>query len=99
MKAYYSGIVEYWSLTDPRKENCNPVLTVDLQFSGTNPYMAPREFEDIFRKVSENYHNSYLLLELIGWFENDRKEGYGHLGHNNSRFVVSEIIKATMVRK
>jgi len=99
LKAYYSGIDEYWSLTDPRKQNCNPALTVDLQFTGTNPYMTPKEFENVFLKVTNNYQNSYLLLELIGKFENDRKEGYGHLGHNNSRFVVTEIIKATLKKK
>lgn len=61
--------------------------------------MPPKEFEEIFRKVAENYHNSYLMLEMIGKFDNSNKEGYGHLGHNNSRFIVDEIIKATFLTK
>lgn len=99
LKSYYSGIDEYWSLKSTEKRKCDSTLTVDLQFSGYSPFLPPKKFEDVFTKVVENYHNSYLLLEAVGMFENDRKEGYGHLGSNNSRFIVSELVKATIIKK
>lgn len=99
LKSYYSGIDEYWSLKSIEKRKCNPALSVDLQFAGYNPFLPPQQFEEVFTEVHERYHNSFLLLEAVGVFENDRKEGYGHLGSNNSRFVVSEIVKATIAKK
>ena len=99
LKCYYSGIDEYWSLSSTEKKKCNPDLTVDLQFTGYNPFQPPQQFEEVFRKVHQSYHNSYLILEAVGTFENDRKSGYGHLGSNNSHFVVSEIKKATLIKK
>lgn len=99
LKSYYSGIDEYWSLSSTEKRKCNPELTVDLQFAGFNPFQPPVQYENVFRKVHESYHNSYLLMEAVGAFDNERRGGYGHLNSNNSRFVVSEIIKVTIIKK
>jgi hypothetical protein len=99
LKCYYSGIDEYWSLSNIKKKKCKPDLTVDLQFSGYSPFMTPEKFQDVFSEVHDNYNNSYLKIEAIGLFENDSKHGYGHLGHNNARFTVSELIKAELVKK
>jgi hypothetical protein len=97
VKGFYSGVDEYWSLNNGRAK-CNEKLTVDLQFKD-DPFNPPKEFESAFREVHNNYHNSYLQIEAVGTFENDRQGGYGHLGSNNSRFVVYELIEATLIRK
>jgi len=99
LKSYYAGIDEYWSLDNIEKKPCKPNLTVDLQFSGTNPFDPPAKFQSLFLKAHENYHNTYLLIEAIGVFENDSKTGYGHLGSNKSRFVVSELLNVTLFKR
>ena len=99
LKAYYSGIDEYWSLKNTEKKQCKPYLNVDLQFSGTNPFNPPEKFQSLFLMAHENYHNTYLLIEAIGMFENDSKTGYGHLGSNKSRFVVHELLNVTLFKK
>lgn len=99
LKSYYGGIDEYWSLRNPKKKTCDPELHVDLQFTGDNPFMPPEKFKKIFREVHDNDHNTYLFIEAVGIFEQDPKKEYGHLGSNNSRFIVSEIIEATLVRQ
>lgn len=98
LKCYYSGIDEYWSLKNIKPGDCNSKLSVDLQFTGYNPFNPPEKFETVFREASENY-NTYLLIEAVGIFENGNKNGYGHLGSNNSRFIVSELIKVTLMKK
>ena len=99
LKSFYSGVDEYWSLTNVKRNTCNTELSVDLQFAGHNQFSPPEKFEKVFREAYENYHNTYLLIEAVGMFENESKTGYGHLGSNNSRFVVTELINATLVKK
>ncbi len=99
LTGYYSGIDEYWSLKNTKKKACNSKLTVDLQFAGYNPFNPPEKFEKVFREAYENYHDTYLLIKAVGVFKQDGKNGYGHLGSNNSQFVVSEIIEASLIRK
>ena len=99
LRCYYSGIEEYWSLKDIEKKNCSPKLRIDLQFAGKNPFLVPKKFEKAFSDVRDNYYNSFLLIEAIGMFENDNKSGYGHLGSNNARFIISELVKAEVIRK
>lgn len=83
LKCYYSGIDEYWSLKNIKMDDCNSKLSIDLQFAGHNPFMPSEKFKNVFRKANENYHNTYLLIEAVGVFENDSKTGY-----NNSRFGI-----------
>jgi hypothetical protein len=99
LTSYYSGIDEYWSLKNIKQKACSSKLTVDLQFAGYNPFNPPEKFEKVFREAHENYHDTYLLIKAVGVFEQDRKNGYGHLGSNNARFVISEIIEASFIRK
>jgi len=99
LKCLYSGIDEYWSLKDIARRKCKPALSIDLQFVGYNPFLPPEKYRKVFTEVGNNYHNSYLLLEAIGIFEKDSSNRYGHLGSNNSRFIVSELISATLHAK
>jgi hypothetical protein len=99
LKSFYSGVDEYWSLSNVERKDCHPKLNVDLQFTGYNPFNPPEKFKKVFREAHENYPNTYLLIEAVGIFENESKSGYGHLGSNNSRFIVSELINATLVKK
>jgi len=96
IKCNYSGVDEYWGLG---QKKCKSKISVNLEFSGDNPFREPKEFENVFREVHDNYYNSYLEIEAVGVFETDRKNGYGHLGSNNSRFVVYKLIRATLIRK
>ena len=98
VKGYYSGIDEYWSFNNGRTE-CKEKFTVDLQSKDDIGFVVPVKFEDVFQEVHKNYHNTYLEIEAVGIFENDRQTGYGHIGTNNSRFVVSKLIKATLIKK
>ena len=94
IKANYCGVEEYWSLSG--KKSCNEKLNVDLQFkSGNTPFV----YKSIFNKVHNRYYNSCLEIEAIGVFENDSKSGYGHLGSNNSVFLVSNLISAKLIKK
>ena len=98
VKALYSGIDEYWSLRSVDKK-CSD-LKVNLEYAGPSRFnSAPPKYDSLFRYVSENYHKTYLLLELVGKFDNSNKEGYGHMNYNNSRFIVSEIVSASMLQK
>jgi hypothetical protein len=99
IKAFYSGVDEYWALQSTTKK-CVPDLKVNLEFNGPGRFNPPPiQYDSLFRHVSENYHNKYLALELLGQFDNSNKEGYGHLGSNKSRFIVREIISASIMRK
>jgi len=83
-KAIYSGVMEYWSLSSPGK--CKNGYQVDLDL----PYDdIPKKFRNVFNK-SQSF--KYIIIEAVGIFETGRKEGYGHLGSNNSRFLISELV-------
>jgi len=96
IKCKYSGYEEYWSLKN-EKIKCDSALRIELEFKDERD--VPKEYEKIFEEVYNNYWKSFLVIEAIGIFENDRKTGYGHLGTNNGRFIVSKIIEITLVKK
>jgi hypothetical protein len=91
----YSGVEEYWSIWGGKK--CRPKLETELEFLGLN-YNVPEQFVEQFQETHNNYWNTYLELKLIGRYDNS-EPGYGHLGSNNGRFVVEEVIELRVVKK
>lgn len=91
----YSGIDEYWSLNSPNKQ-CKSI-NAELEIPDNLKLKA--EDEKLFSQVHEKYWKSYLIIDAIGTFEDNKASGYGHLGSNNSRFVVKHIINVQMVTK
>src|SRR5579859_4754828 len=83
----YSGLDEYWGLRPDKK--CNRI-NADLDI----PESVELKNED--KKNIEYVHNHYgktqLIMDLIGTFEDGNQKGYGHLGSNNSRFVVKYVV-------
>ena len=85
LQSIYSGTMEYWQLGSLK--NCNKDLHVDLDL--TELYEMPKKFQKIF---NNHYRAKYLTVVALGKYEMGRKGGYGHLGSNNARFLVKEII-------
>lgn len=86
----YSGDDEYWGVTPEKKCNNNINAYLDIPDSVTIQPKIMEKFED----VHNNYWKKYLVIDVIGTFENDKKGGYGHLGSNNSRFIVKYVVDA-----
>lgn len=86
----YSGVDEYWGATPEKKCNNNINAYLDIPDSVTIRPEIDKKFED----VHNNYWKKYLVIDVIGTFENDKKGGYGHLGSNNSRFIVKYVVDA-----
>jgi hypothetical protein len=84
-RAIYSGVMEYWSLSS--LSECKNGFQVDLDF--LDYAGIPEKFKNIFNK---NQSFKRIIIEAVGIFETGRKEGYGHLGSNNSRFLVSKLV-------
>lgn len=94
----YSGVDEYWSLSPLRFVQCNSKFSVDLDF--VNDYdRIPSRFTRVMAEVHNQYPTKALQIKVIGVFEADPNKRYGHLGSNNSRFLVSEILDMTLVAK
>ena len=92
----YSGVEEYWSFNPANKGGCSHRFNMDLGL-GEEKHPKP-EFDDSFRQAATNYFDTYLVVEAIGTYSDELKE-YGHLGTNNSVFVVHELIKVTVKKK
>ena len=90
----YSGIEEYWGLSPEKK--CNNI-NADLSISDSVVIKA----EDLknIKYVHSHYWNKYLIIDLIGTFDDSNQKGYGHLGSNNSRFIVKYVIATYVVDK
>ena len=93
----YSGVDEYWSIYSLDKK-CNKKNGIDLQF-GNEIVGPPEKYKAIFDSVHNSYWNTYLTITAIGIYEDSRKEGYGHLGHNKAKFAVSELIDVKLTHK
>lgn len=96
LKFAYSGVEEYWGIHSLDTNLCARELKVELDFEGEE---LPSKIGKAFAKVHRHYWNSYLIIEAIGVYETGRKGGYGHLGSNNSRFLVQIIKKISLARK
>ncbi|WP_291196571.1 hypothetical protein [Dyadobacter sp.] len=95
VKGRYSGVEEYWSFKTTSVNGCPDKLDVELNLQEMK--YAKLGFDRKSNRVHNNYMNSYLLIEVIGTYSDQEKE-YGHLGHNNSVFVVQEIVSVTVKR-
>jgi hypothetical protein len=92
-RAIYSGVEEYWSL---KSAKCKEIST-ELEIP--NSVFIERKFRKLLEGVHRKYWDRYLIIDAIGKFESGNKGGYGHLGSNNSQFVVRKIINIQLVRK
>jgi hypothetical protein len=90
----YSGIDEYFGLRPEKK--CNSI-NADLVIPDT-VVIEPEYFKQL-QDVHEHYLKKYLIVDVIGTFEDGNTFGYGHLGSNNSKFTIKYIIAAYTVNK
>lgn len=97
LKCTYSGVDEYWSLHSLQSTHCSDKLKVELDFRDDYDSLAPST-KEAFTTVYNNYWNSYLTIEAKGMYETGNKNGYGHLGTNKSRFIVTKIMKAEVMK-
>lgn len=97
LKCEYSGVEEYWKLSSIENKSCRQELLVDLDFIDDYDQL-PKKFRRKLRQVHHQYPISKLYVEAIGVYEIE-KGYYGHLGSNNSRFLVSKIRKMNVVKK
>jgi hypothetical protein len=44
-----------------------------------------------------DHRTHYLVVDAIGQYDQEKPEGYGHLGYHKGRFVVSELVQVTHV--
>lgn len=84
----YSGVDEYWGLhsADKKCSSINAYLEIPDSVE-----IRP-EYNKLFKSVHKQYRKTYLIIDAIGKFDNSNKNGYGHLGSNNSQFIVKWII-------
>ena len=84
----YSGVDEYWGLHSPDKkcDNINAYLEIP------DSVEIKPEYNKLFKDVHKQYWKTYLIIDAIGKFDDSNKNGYGHLGSNNSQFIVKWII-------
>jgi len=98
LQSWYSGNEEYWSLK-ALNGRFDQKLSVELQFKEWPHMPPPNKYDNLFDSVYNHYPDRYLLIDAIGTFSNDNKNGYGHLGSNNSVFIVSELIDVQLYNK
>ncbi|MDZ7607697.1 MAG: hypothetical protein U5K79_19405 [Cyclobacteriaceae bacterium] len=91
----YSGVEEYWSIWGRKK--CRPQLKTELEFLELSNDVT-KQCADKFQQVHSNYFDLYLTLKLIGRFYNT-ESGVGHLGSNNSKFTVEEVVEIDVMAK
>ena len=93
-RAYYIGSQEYWSLFSP--DSCNNGYGVNLEFKDDN---TTSKFQaDLKKAIYNERSEGYTLIEAVGIFEKGRQGGYGHLGSNNSRFIVTELVAVQKIK-
>ncbi len=90
LTAKYAGMMEYWALKPVKK--CDMDLNVDFD-TRNYYYKMPEKFK---KRLNENA-NGYLI-EAVGTYETGNEEGYGHLGFNKSRFLVTELLDVKVIR-
>ena len=90
----YSGMEEYWGLRPEKK--CN-LINADLDIPDN--VELNREAKKDINYVHAHYWKTYLIMDLIGTFEDCNPKGYGHLGSNNSRFVVKYVVATHIADK
>jgi hypothetical protein len=89
----YSGVEEYWGLTSGK--NCNNIIA-ELEIP--EGVILKSKFTKMIRNVHNNYWKTYLIIDVIGTLVDDAKH-YGHLGSNNSQFIVKQIIDIQSIPK
>lgn len=90
----YSGMEEYWGLRPEKR--CN-LINADLDIPDSVELNA--EEKNNIKYVRNHYWKTYLIMDLIGTFEYGNPKGYGHLGSNNSRFVVKYVVATYIAGK
>ena len=95
IEASYIGVDEYWSLNS---KDCPQKMQVELD-DYRDGEEVPSKFRTLFDSVHHVYWKTYLKLTLVGTFESKDSRGYGHLGSNKARFIVSEYIDVELVTR
>lgn len=91
----YNGVEEYWGLSS-RNNDCKE-QSAELVIP-ENVIVQPK-FAKLIRAVHRKYWKKYLIIDAIGIFKTGNKYGYGHLGHNQSEFVVEKIVDVQLLFK
>ena len=85
----YEGTMEYWSLQPIN--SCKQDLSVDFD-THDYYYSMPEHL-----KEKLNRRAKYFIVTAVGKYERSNKEGYGHLAHLKSRFIVSDLLDVKVV--
>lgn len=97
IKCSYSGVDEYWSINSLKLNDCDSALLVDLDFKLEYKDL-PKQYKKQLSDVHKVHPQRCLLITAIGIYETGQDGGYGHLGSNKSRFLVSEIISMKLIK-
>jgi len=90
-----SGVDEYWSFSEIGKR-CKDTLNIELDLDANWEKWKNEDKEKINFVYSE-YWNKYLIIDAIGIFE--MGGNYGHLGTNNAKFIVHELVSVKLIEK
>jgi hypothetical protein len=85
----YEGMFEYWSLKP--LNSCGQDLNVDFD---THDYYYKMP-EHLKKRLNQNV--KYFIVTAVGKYERNSNEGYGHLRHLKSRFIVSDLLDVKIV--
>lgn len=88
----YAGMQEYWSLLPIH--SCDQDLEVDFD-AHDYFYKMPEDMKAKFNHRDDYYY----IVTAVGKYEKGNKNGYGHLGHLKSRFLVSEVLDVEVVKR
>ncbi len=93
VEGIYSGVVEYWALGV--SGGCSNGIQIELDnYIDGKP--VPEEYKSLFDSAHNNYQWAYLNLKLVGVYESKRANGYGHLGSNKARFIVTDYVDVNL---
>ena len=92
----YSGIDAYWGIGSLPNKPCNQDLSIEVK---VNKDHLSKKYQKEFAKVHEKYWQFYMILTMIGRFENSLKPGDNVASANSSRFIADEIEDIQIVER
>ncbi|NLR91388.1 hypothetical protein [Flammeovirga agarivorans] len=89
IKGKFSSCMEYSSFETIKTDSCSSSFQMELNF---NEISENQKLTSNFHKLSGRC-GGYFNLTLTGILKKESKNGYGHLGTNNTEFVVIAVEK------
>ena len=96
-RAIYSGIEEYWELHSHKECGINHQVefNIDENYEDWQNILLVKKLKQLY----SNYSKYEMELEIIGYFEIDSLNGFGHLGTNKYQITPVSIKIIDKIKK